>query len=102
METVIFSLISHSGDAKSNCMEALALAREGKYVEAENKLKEAETSLSLAHKSQTELIQKEAGGEKIEVSLLLIHAQDHLMNSITVKDLAYEIIALNKKIEAKQ
>ncbi|ENA0413451.1 PTS lactose/cellobiose transporter subunit IIA, partial [Listeria monocytogenes] len=36
----------------------------------------------------------EARGEKAEVSLLLVHAQDHLMNAITFKDLAKEIVDL--------
>ncbi|EAG9877164.1 PTS lactose/cellobiose transporter subunit IIA, partial [Listeria monocytogenes] len=47
-----------------------------------------------AHHSQTSLIQGEARGEKAEVSLLLVHAQDHLMNAITFKDLAKEIVDL--------
>ncbi|MDR4151396.1 hypothetical protein FO584_33655, partial [Bacillus thuringiensis] len=50
---------------------------------------------------QTERIQSEARGEKTEVSVLLIHAQDHSMNAITVKELAAEFIDLYKKLEAK-
>ena len=101
MESIIFSLISHSGEARSLCMEALAKAREGDFIQAEDNLKAAEECLVRAHASQTGLIQKEAGGEKTEISLLLIHAQDHLMNAITVKELAYEMIALSKKVAQK-
>lgn len=101
LENIIFSLISYSGEARSLAMEAMAKAREGAYVEAEEKLKAAEACIGNAHKYQTELIQKEAGGEKAEISLLLIHAQDHLMNAITIKELAYEIIALSRKIFEK-
>ncbi|MDX7989752.1 PTS lactose/cellobiose transporter subunit IIA, partial [Xenorhabdus sp. 12] len=54
-----------------------------------------------AHHFQTELIQSEARGEKTEISVLLIHAQDHLMNAITVKELAEEFITLHKRVEEK-
>ncbi|HJF33529.1 MAG TPA: PTS lactose/cellobiose transporter subunit IIA, partial [Sporosarcina psychrophila] len=36
----------------------------------------------------------EIRGEGVVVSLLLVHAQDHLMNAITFKDLAIEFVDL--------
>ncbi|STY42998.1 Lactose-specific phosphotransferase enzyme IIA component [Listeria grayi] len=54
----------------------------------------ADDALLEAHHSQTALIQGEARGDRTEVSLLLVHAQDHLMNAITFKDLAKEIVEL--------
>ena len=45
---------------------------------------------------QTQLLTKEANGERSEVSLLMVHAQDHLMNAMTVKDLATEIVDIYK------
>ncbi len=101
MENIIFSLISYSGEARSLCMEAMSSARQGHFEEAKEKLKSAEECLSNAHKAQTDLIQKEAGGDKTDISLLLIHAQDHLMNAITIKELAYEIVELSKMIQVK-
>jgi PTS system cellobiose-specific IIA component len=41
---------------------------------------------------QTSLLQEEAQGEKQEISLLLIHAQDHLMNASLAKKLIKEMI----------
>ncbi len=38
------------------------------------------------------MIQAESRGEKNEISLLMIHAQDHLMNALTVRELAIEMI----------
>jgi PTS system cellobiose-specific IIA component len=38
-------------------------------------------------------------GEKVDIPLLLIHAQDHLMTSMTTKDLAIEIVELHKKTQ---
>lgn len=41
-----------------------------------------------AHNSQTAMLTKEASGEHIPVTLLLVHSQDHLMTAITYIDLA--------------
>ena len=55
-------------------------------------LEQAKETLAAAHDSQTELISEEASGHKQEVSLMMVHAQDHLMNAITVIDLVTELI----------
>lgn len=64
-------------------------------------MKLAREEISAAHRIQTDLIQEEARGNHAEISLLLVHAQDHLMNAITVKELAEEFITLHKRIEEK-
>lgn len=79
-------------------MEAIAAAKSGDAEEAQKKLQESAEELTKAHHYQTELIQNEAGGERTEMTLLMVHAQDHLMNAMTVKDLAAEFIALYEKI----
>lgn len=99
-ETVIFGLITNSGEAKSLSMEALKAAKDEDYTLASNLIKEAEEKLSEAHKLQTQLIQAEAGGEELTINILLIHAQDHLMNAITVKDLVHEMIDMYKRFSA--
>ncbi|MBU5674991.1 PTS lactose/cellobiose transporter subunit IIA [Alkaliphilus sp. MSJ-5] len=93
-EELIFKLITQSGDAKSFAMEAIQLAKNRDFDKARDCLNNASKQLELAHRQQTELIHMEAQGNKIEVTLLLIHAQDHLMNAITTKDLASEIVDL--------
>jgi PTS system cellobiose-specific IIA component len=40
------------------------------------------------------LIQEEAAGKQSEVTLLMVHAQDHLMNTMTIRDLAAEFVDL--------
>lgn len=98
MEEIIMNLIIYSGEARSYCMEAIHLAKEGKTEEAKELIAKAAEQLGEAHHSQTGLIQNEAAGNKAEVSLLLVHAQDHLMTSITVKDLATEIVEIYSRI----
>ncbi|WP_103104798.1 PTS lactose/cellobiose transporter subunit IIA [Brevibacillus reuszeri] len=91
---VIFQLILHGGNARSLAMEAIAKAKNKDLEGAQDSLNRAGEELSLAHQNQTALIQKEVSGEKTEVSMLLIHAQDHLMNAMTIKDLATEFVEL--------
>lgn len=98
LETIM-GLIMHGGDAKSSAMEAIYAAKAGDFAEAEEKLKGADAALGNAHKSQTALLTREASGDSVELSLLLIHGQDHLMNAITFKDLAVEIIDLHRKLD---
>ncbi|WP_313892142.1 PTS lactose/cellobiose transporter subunit IIA [Psychrobacillus sp.] len=94
----IMGLILHSGNTKSECMEAIQLAKKGEISAAKEKIELANQSLVEAHHSQTALLTQEARGEKVEVSILLIHAQDHLMNSITFRDLAKEMIDLYERL----
>jgi PTS system cellobiose-specific IIA component len=101
MEEIIFQLITFSGEAKSYMLEGIQDAKAGNIEEAKAKVEKAIAQLNQAHRFQTELIQKEAAGEEAIVSLLLIHAQDHLMNAILLKDLANEIIDIHAAIQAK-
>ena len=49
-----------------------------------------------AHSIQTDLIVKEAGGESIEVGLIMVHSQDHLMTSMLAQELIIEMIQMYK------
>jgi PTS system cellobiose-specific IIA component len=95
-EVTIFTMISHSGEARSSSMEAIAYAKKGDFIQAAACLEDANRKLDLAHGEQTKLIQSEAQGKKVEISLLLVHAQDHLMNAIVLRDLATEFVDLYK------
>ena len=99
MEEIIMNLILHSGEVRSYSMEAIQEAKRGNIEEARKLIEKADKELAESHKVQTSLIQNEAAGKKTEVSLLLVHAQDHLMTSMTVKDLDIEIIDIHEKIK---
>ena len=100
MEEIILNIIMHSGEARSCSMEAIALAKAGDFNGAEELLIKADEELGYAHNAQTSLIQSEATSDKIEFSLLLVHAQDHLMTTMTFKDLAVELIEIHEKINS--
>ncbi|MGL4570104.1 MAG: PTS lactose/cellobiose transporter subunit IIA [Clostridium sp.] len=101
MEEIIFEIIGNAGEAKGLAYEALQAAEKGEYERAENLLKESDEALLNVHAVQTKLIQEEAAGNNVEVSLLMVHAQDHLMTSIEAKTLIEGMIKLYKKIDEK-
>lgn len=98
IETEIFNIISSGGDAKSIAYEALGLAHKNKFEDAEAKMKEANETLTAAHNTQTKLIQAEINGENVDMSLLMVHAQDHLMAAISEMSLIEEMIKMSKRI----
>ncbi|SKA90111.1 PTS system, cellobiose-specific IIA component [Clostridium sp. USBA 49] len=98
MELMIMNIIINAGDAKTHAYEALRKVNDGDYAGAEEEMKKSEEALEVAHNAQTSLIQKEANGEKIEFSVLFVHSQDHLMTTITEKNLIEQIIELKKTI----
>jgi PTS system cellobiose-specific IIA component len=100
MEEIILNIIMHSGEARSCSMEAITLAKTGNFNEARELIIKADEELGYAHSSQTSLIQCEAANDKIEFSLLLVHAQDHLMTTMTFKDLAVELVEVYAKIDS--
>ncbi|UUX33112.1 PTS lactose/cellobiose transporter subunit IIA [Fundicoccus culcitae] len=94
----VMGLIMYGGDAKGKAIEAIEAAKSGDFDLAEEKMAEANESLVTAHKSQTSLLTSEAEGDNVEISLLLIHGQDHLMNAITFVDLAKEMVDIYRKL----
>lgn len=95
-EMVSFGIIANAGDARSYAFGALEEAKKGNFEEAEVLLKKSDEAATLAHKAQTELLFKEANGEKTPVDVLLVHAQDHLMTSMLAVELIKEMITLYK------
>jgi len=93
-ELSIFQIISSAGDSRGAAFEALRLARKGDFAGADEKMKEAKEKSIGAHDEQTKLIRQEINGEKTETSLLMVHAQDHLMTSLLARDLIEEMIEM--------
>lgn len=91
-EQIIMQIIANSGEARSKSLKAARIARKGEFEQAADFLKQAKDNLTAAHKVQTQLIQAEGRGEKTEISILMIHAQDHLMNALTVRELVVELV----------
>lgn len=97
VQSISFQLIGYAGDAFSNFFQAVEMARKGEIDEANRLMKEGKTQLAKAHQAQTQLLATEAGGEDIAYSVILVHAQDHLMTAIMYERIAKEFIELYKE-----
>ncbi|MDU5111004.1 MAG: PTS lactose/cellobiose transporter subunit IIA [Clostridium sp.] len=99
MNNVEFELILYAGNSKSSAMEAILLAKKGDFEDAQRKLEEANEQLNLAHEVQTKLLVNNARGEKCEVDILMVHAQDHLNGALITLELVTEMIEMYKLIK---
>lgn len=98
MEEKIFTIIASSGEANALIQEAFILTQQGKYEEAMKKVDESNEILVNAHHVQTELINNEAQGIKNEIGILMVHAQDHLMNVVLAKQLIKNMMDMQKEL----
>lgn len=99
MALVAFQIITAVGTARSLYIEAIHLAGEGRFEEAETKIKEGQKEFTAGHCAHADLITKEANGEKAEYGLLIMHAEDQLMSAEAFGILAEEFITVYKKMK---
>lgn len=92
-----FEVVAFAGEARSKLMEALNEAEQGNFDVADRLVEEANESLIEAHKSQTAMLAAEAGGEDIEIGFIMVHAQDHLMTTMLLKDTIKHLFNIYKK-----
>lgn len=98
LEELIFTIVGQAGECRGLAYEALGEAEAGNFEEAAAKLKEAEGAIHKAHYVQTDLIQKEAAGEPTPISMVFVHAQDHLMTAISEKELIRKMIKMHENM----
>lgn len=94
MEVMVFKVITASGNAKGLAYKALDRVENGDFKEAYELLNEANKYIGEAHKIQKRIIEDEVSGNAIEISTLLIHAQDHFMIAMEVITLVERMIKL--------
>lgn len=97
-QMIAFEIILHSGNARTAVHEAMELMKESKFEEADAKLAEADEELRLAHASQSNMLAEFSQGTKIEIQIIMVHAQDHLMTTMTLKEVAEELKVVYKKL----
>lgn len=93
-----FQIIVTAGDAKSYAYQAIDAASEYDFDKYEELLKKAKEGYIKCHEIQTGLLNKEAGGEKNDVNIFLVHGQDHL----TMASMAIDNAQMVKKIYERQ
>lgn len=105
LEMQILQIISAAGESKAKAFQAFNKIEECDYAGARELLKEAKKIDLEAHKAQSELIRKELsqdGEEKLTVTLLMVHAQDHYMTSQLSRDLIEKMIDVFESKEGKK
>ncbi|EGR0363209.1 PTS lactose/cellobiose transporter subunit IIA [Vibrio cholerae] len=101
-ELIVMEIICNAGEARSLCYEALRLARTRSFEQAEEKLCQAKECLNRAHLIQTQLIEADQGEGKVPMTLVMVHAQDHLMTTILAQEMATEMVALHKHLAGEE
>ena len=91
-------LITGAGDSRSDCMEAIEAARCSNFKQAHALLEKATQAMVETHDTQTQLIRDEMSGNAHAVSLLMVHAQDHLNLALIMRDIAEEFVAVYERL----
>lgn len=95
-------VILFAGNARDLISKALNAAYEDDFDTARDFIAKAEDEIRSAHRIQTEIIQSEARGETVDLSLLLTHAQDTLMVSLSEINMAKQMLRLYQKINTSK
>ncbi|WP_058911484.1 PTS lactose/cellobiose transporter subunit IIA [Entomohabitans teleogrylli] len=94
LEEQIMGIIINAGQSRSLSYEALREAKQGDFSAAQEKMREAAHFAREAHLVQTRLIEADEGEGKTPMTLIMVHAQDHLMTSILAREMVSELIEL--------
>ena len=98
LELKCFEIITNVGSARSYYVEAISYAKEGDFENAEKSMADGGEAFKLGHHAHVSLIQAEASGEEVKISLILLHAEDQLMSAEGFRIIATEFIDLYKKL----
>ena len=71
-------------------------------IDEEEKINEAGKEIGEAHDIQTAMMSAECDGQAVEKSILLIHAQDHFMTALAVRDMAQLMVEMYEKLGPKK
>ncbi|WP_381415226.1 PTS lactose/cellobiose transporter subunit IIA [Spiroplasma endosymbiont of Anurida maritima] len=95
---ISFQIITHSGVAKSKATEAIMKAKTSDFEEAHTLIKDAEFELAEAAKQHGDVIFQEARDVKHPFSVLFMHAEDQMMTTQIVVQMANEFIDVYKEL----
>ncbi|GMA69011.1 PTS cellobiose transporter subunit IIA [Leuconostoc litchii] len=99
IQVVAFEIILHSGNARTLVHQAFDEMRKRNFIKSNEDLKISNDELLLAHKAQSQLLKDYASGNKIDMEVILVHAQDHLMTTMTLREMAIEMQHLYEEVQ---
>ncbi|MCH3967759.1 MAG: PTS lactose/cellobiose transporter subunit IIA [Atopobiaceae bacterium] len=92
IQQVSFEIVAYSGDARTKLLQAVKKAKTHEFDESAKLIDAAQECINEAHKSQTTLLQQEAAGENNEIGFITVHAQDHLMTTMMLRDIVDTLV----------
>jgi cellobiose-specific phosphotransferase system component IIA len=92
-------IIAFGGEGKSLAMQAIQKARAGAFLEAEELLKQADEAIVKCHQQHSEILFYDAEHNDLQISMLLVHAADHLTSADIIREMAEEIVHMYKEIK---
>ena len=101
LQMTCFEIISYVGTAKSMYINAVQKAKEGDFDAAEELIKQGDEAYNGGHDVHMGLLKKEANGERNgEAPLILLHAEDQMAGTETMRVMATELIEVHKQLQA--
>lgn len=101
LQKASFQIIAAVGMARSSYIEAVGAAKEGDFDKAAELMKTGDEQFLKGHDAHTELIQREAGGDPVNMTLIITHAEDQLMSAESFKIVATELIDVYRHMGEK-
>ncbi|MGI8384904.1 PTS lactose/cellobiose transporter subunit IIA [Robertmurraya sp. P23] len=92
LEKICLDIILASGNARGYLLESMEYLKPKNEEKISELFGLAQKELTEAHRSQTSLLTLEAKGDDVKMTVLLVHAQDHLMTTITIRDLVEKFV----------
>ena len=94
-------IITYSGNGRALINALRDLFKDGDIAKAREQIAAGGKEIGEAHQMQTDLISAECDGQEVEKSVLLIHAQDHFMTALAVRDMASLMVDMYEKLSQK-
>lgn len=95
-----FQIIAAVGSARSMYVEAIEAAKQGDFDRADELFREGEACFLEGHDAHTALVQREAGGDPVRMTLMITHAEDQLMSAETLKIVARQMVDMYRRFGA--
>lgn len=96
LSEIAMEIIVYAGVAKSSYIMALQEVKNGNYLAYDELIKNGNKNYSKAHEVHQDLLIKEMTEKTPYVSLLIMHAEDQLLNCETIKFVVEEFVDLRK------
>ena len=98
MEEVCFQIIANVGSAKSQYIEAISKAQAGDFDGARAMIESGSKDFLNGHNVHLQLLTNDAGGRSVKFSMLLMHAEDQLMEAETFRVVAENFISVYERM----